>query len=875
MSYIFKNENYRIFNPSIQWILSEKVNYDKLLITIPEIYIPPSIPTIIPPVPTIENNNNSNSNNNIQSITNSNSYSQVILPTVNNNFKFMVSGSIRIFSDSLSPNIVATILNEYNESRLNNIKLLFDLLLKLETYFIKKNESQFELFKYILEDYKVIGGSSQVNGSGNGNHITQLEIFTQLQDILEVHTSIHSKLKAILETIPLSNSQQQEQQKLELLNTFKLVYWEFIFILNSRFKQWKLAYSSQNRYLILMNETIHEKIIALKFFYHSCAHLWVFIDLIDEIYKSLYANDKNKSAAIINFGETALKKLKEIKSTNQSKLTGNYILRFGSGVGDQKGKYPKFKFTNDKLLIHMNSLTKMTFNYGDFSIRFKYQFNGVSLSTLDNSDEVPTKQSLLENIKNNNELLFYSKNLRFSFQSSEIPCQEILNVLDCILQCKDINQRQCSICKFHCCWSIKPCDNCKQLVCGICSISMSPTDQVDVTCLNCCLLTPVNINAKYFDHLLTVPINSSDFRVFCTTIYKEFNLPKGSLFRFSFTEKPLIFIENIYTLMQVHKELHEMKKPILLNIQMKDPAVGVPTIPKSALTFLTSEVRDGNKGGHGSISRIQVDKRYLNVDQPLVIKKLKLAIVSMKSDSLENDERIEFNNQAMERFQYEAFYISQLCKRSKYVIRIYGFCDDPLGFILEEAPLGSLSRRSFGSWELILLILIDICKGMRDIHAYGLIHRDLKPDNILLFSESLNYEDIRCKIADFGISTPIRKPHDLNHTGVQRTPYYTAPEFNKYGTYTELVDVFTFGLILFNMLTGKKYLNNFGNIAEKLDDYKWFPKEIKDLIESTTQINPTLRPPSFEVILNELNLLYHSKHYQKQQWQLQIPNNFS
>jgi serine/threonine protein kinase len=82
------------------------------------------------------------------------------------------------------------------------------------------------------------------------------------------------------------------------------------------------------------------------------------------------------------------------------------------------------------------------------------------------------------------------------------------------------------------------------------------------------------------------------------------------------------------------------------------------------------------------------------------------------------------------------------------------------------------------------------------------MHRDLKPDNILLGDKG------SIKICDFGLAREAGT--DLRKTGKQGTPLYAAPEvyLNKEEKYDERIDVWSCGLILYEMLKGKTAFNH-------------------------------------------------------------------
>eukprot|EP01121_Diplochlamys_sp_Union-15-3_P011889 TRINITY_DN3489_c0_g1_i4.p1 TRINITY_DN3489_c0_g1~~TRINITY_DN3489_c0_g1_i4.p1 ORF type:complete len:488 (-),score=46.21 TRINITY_DN3489_c0_g1_i4:4-1467(-) len=120
--------------------------------------------------------------------------------------------------------------------------------------------------------------------------------------------------------------------------------------------------------------------------------------------------------------------------------------------------------------------------------------------------------------------------------------------------------------------------------------------------------------------------------------------------------------------------------------------------------------------------------------------------------------------------------------------------------LTEEMSRGSL-RKAIHNPELkfdeilIIKISIDISRGMNYLHSQGLIHRDLKSGNVLL-------DDYwRAVVCDFGTTRPL----DLYRTMTPRkgTPLWMAPEVLKGGRYSEKADVYSFGMIIWEMLSRK------------------------------------------------------------------------
>lgn len=98
----------------------------------------------------------------------------------------------------------------------------------------------------------------------------------------------------------------------------------------------------------------------------------------------------------------------------------------------------------------------------------------------------------------------------------------------------------------------------------------------------------------------------------------------------------------------------------------------------------------------------------------------------------------------------------------------------------------------------LLHTFMDIAVGVKYIHDYNIIHRDLKPGNILVDGSN------RLKISDFGLSK-LLSPENVdqsNHT-VIRGGIYMASERNRGQAYEKSCDVWSLGVILYELATGK------------------------------------------------------------------------
>ncbi|KAJ4980868.1 hypothetical protein NE237_031705 [Protea cynaroides] len=110
-----------------------------------------------------------------------------------------------------------------------------------------------------------------------------------------------------------------------------------------------------------------------------------------------------------------------------------------------------------------------------------------------------------------------------------------------------------------------------------------------------------------------------------------------------------------------------------------------------------------------------------------------------------------------------------------------------------RAFLHKLEHKSLPLPKLVAIAL-EIARGMEYIHSQGIIHRDLKPENILLDDDS------HLKVADFGIACEEAYCDSLVED--QGTFRWMAPELIRHKAYGRKVDVYSFGLILWEMLAG-------------------------------------------------------------------------
>ena len=202
-------------------------------------------------------------------------------------------------------------------------------------------------------------------------------------------------------------------------------------------------------------------------------------------------------------------------------------------------------------------------------------------------------------------------------------------------------------------------------------------------------------------------------------------------------------------------------------------------------------------------------------------------------------------------------------------------------FVLEYAPNGELTNllSRIGAFSQILArtYFRQMISGLQACHDAGIVHRDIKPQNIVLD------EKYNLKICDFGLSK-LTKTSDLSiEAHVVGTPGFTAPEVTKQQDYNSLCDIFSAGVVLFVMLTKKRPFDEIVFKNKKSNKYEYDPKykqfinenekywakytsiginlthDVKELLSSLLHFNPNARITLDKINTNEW---YNNRHLQ-------------
>ncbi|KAL6574718.1 hypothetical protein OROMI_012003 [Orobanche minor] len=206
------------------------------------------------------------------------------------------------------------------------------------------------------------------------------------------------------------------------------------------------------------------------------------------------------------------------------------------------------------------------------------------------------------------------------------------------------------------------------------------------------------------------------------------------------------------------------------------------------------------EGGFGSVYKGWVDEISLAASKPGA--SMVVAVKRLNQDGW----------QGHKEWLAEINYLGQI--RHPNLVKLFGYCleDDQRLLVYEFMPKGSVENHLFRrgsyfqplSWSLRMKIALDAAKGLAFLHSdeIKVIYRDFKTSNILLDS---NYN---AKLSDFGLARD-GPTDDRSHvsTRVMGTYGYAAPEYLSTGHLTAKSDVYTFGVVLLEILTGKKVID--------------------------------------------------------------------
>jgi serine/threonine protein kinase len=278
---------------------------------------------------------------------------------------------------------------------------------------------------------------------------------------------------------------------------------------------------------------------------------------------------------------------------------------------------------------------------------------------------------------------------------------------------------------------------------------------------------------------------------------------------------------------------------------------------------LVGEVIDGKYRieetlGHGNFGAV-FRATHLSLERPVALKLLRSSF--------------RFDSSSLKRFRQEGVSLSRLQHPNVVHVLDFSLDGDGLAYLVMELLQGhslesEITTKGRLTVERTAELAVPICEVLSEAHALGIIHRDVKPQNIFLHLARVEI----VKVLDFGIAKLVgdyemeqRLTAEGNSVG---TPAYMAPERFTDEPYDGASDVYSLGVMLYEMLTGEPTFAEAGNSFFKLirlhvakaprslrDHVPDLPRTLDKLVLATLEKQPHNRPSPAELATGLRQLL--------------------
>jgi serine/threonine protein kinase len=210
-----------------------------------------------------------------------------------------------------------------------------------------------------------------------------------------------------------------------------------------------------------------------------------------------------------------------------------------------------------------------------------------------------------------------------------------------------------------------------------------------------------------------------------------------------------------------------------------------PTLTTASLAALSQRYDILGEAGHGNMGNVY-RARDRETGETVALKLIKPEIAS--------------DQDMMERFKNELLFARKITHKN--VCRVYefnrigGLACTSMEYVEGESLRSVLNR--FGGLPVrkAIDIAVQICSGLKEAHAQGIVHRDLKPENVMIDGQG------NVKIMDFGIARSMEAAGTRLTGSMVGTPAYMAPEQVAGKPVDYRTDIYSLGLMLYEMFTG-------------------------------------------------------------------------
>lgn len=201
----------------------------------------------------------------------------------------------------------------------------------------------------------------------------------------------------------------------------------------------------------------------------------------------------------------------------------------------------------------------------------------------------------------------------------------------------------------------------------------------------------------------------------------------------------------------------------------------------------------------------------------------------------------------------------------EHIVATYDVFDtrDNLFIVMEYMPGGMLydilaNGKGYFSEKNAAEVMRDLLESVQCLHDNDIVHRDIKPENVLALHKTW---PLKVKLADFGLADFVLENSfgEKSTCGMYGTPFFVAPEVIRAETYTPAVDIWSLGVLTYNMLSGKLPFDG-NNIKEVLrrvragrytfpaEEWDDMSDEAKDFIRGLLELDPKKRLTAREAL---------------------------
>jgi eukaryotic-like serine/threonine-protein kinase len=214
----------------------------------------------------------------------------------------------------------------------------------------------------------------------------------------------------------------------------------------------------------------------------------------------------------------------------------------------------------------------------------------------------------------------------------------------------------------------------------------------------------------------------------------------------------------------------------------------------------------------------------------------------------------------LDRFEREARLQARLSHPNVVAVYDFGLAGNFPYFVMDFVDGSSLRQMLLKSEPLnpsyAVTLFLQLCDGLQHAHERGVIHRDIKPENLLVDKEGV------LKTADFGLAKPngdgaSKEWQTRDFLGMGTPPYMAPEQFEKSQPVHQRADIYSAGVVLYEMLTGKPPKGRFSAPSQKAKvDPSWDVVLFKALEEDVTRRYQNIR--EFKQAVEAVHKMYRS-----------------